>query len=102
MWGSCQCVHLVPLADCWWFAGAYALSVIICMASLLPGGALIREAVLGAAAAFQFSTLPGVAHADAVLLGSAVAVLQRIFQLVVEMLLGLGGMLLTQKTPRGA
>jgi hypothetical protein len=31
-----------------------------------------------------------------------VAVLQRIFQLVVEMLLGLGGMLLTQKTPRGA
>jgi len=100
MWGSCQCVHLVPLADCWWFAGAYALSVIIGMASLLPGGALIREAVLGAAAALQFSTLPGVTHADAVLLGSAVAILQRIFQLIVEILLGLTGLLLTRNSPR--
>ena len=97
MWGSCQCVHLVPPADCWWFAGAYALSVIIGMASLLPGGALIREAVLGAAAALQFSALPGITHADAVLLGSAVAILQRIFQLIVEMLLGVIGMAITAR-----
>jgi hypothetical protein len=98
MWGSCQCVHLVPPADCWWFAGAYALSVIIGMASLLPGGAFIREAVLGAAAALQFSALPGITHADAVLLGSAVAILQRIFQLIVEMLLGAIGMAITTRT----
>ena len=102
MWGSLRCVqpaeHPVPLADCWWFAGAYALSVIIGMASLLPGGTLIREAVLGAAAAFQFAA-QGVEHSQALLLGTAVAILQRIFQLVVEMLLGLLGMLLTQKKP---
>jgi uncharacterized membrane protein YbhN (UPF0104 family) len=96
MWGSCQCVHAVPLGDCWWFAGAYALSVIIGMASLLPGGAGIREAALGAAAALQFHAL-GVEHSQAVLLGGAVAILQRIFQVIVEMLLGVTGLLLTRK-----
>ena len=101
MWGSCQCVHPVPLADCWWFAGAYALSVIIGMASLLPGGAGIREAVLLSAAALQFAA-QGVEHSQALLLGTAVAILQRLFQLVVEMLLGLLGMLVTQKTVGGA
>ncbi len=98
MWGSCQCVHLVPLLDCWWFAGAFALSVIIGMASLLPGGAGIREAALGAAAALQFTAL-GVDHSRAILLGTAIAILQRIFQLLVEMFLGLGGMLLTRTAP---
>ena len=100
MWGSVRCVspaaHPIPLADCWWFAGAYALSVIIGMASLLPGGTFIREAVLGAAAAFALAAakVPG---PDAVLLGTAVAVLQRLFQLIVEIALGLAGLLLTRK-----
>jgi glycosyltransferase 2 family protein len=98
LWGSVQCVSPVPvpLADCWWFAGAYALSVIIGMASLLPGGAGIREAALGAAAVLQFTAL-GVPHNQAVLLATAVAILQRLFQLIVEMLLGLSGLLLSRK-----
>jgi glycosyltransferase 2 family protein len=97
MWGSCQCVQSVPLSDCWWFAGAYALSVIIGMASLLPGGAGIREAALGTAAALQFTAL-GVESSRAVLLGTAVAILQRIFQVLVEVMLGLMGMSMT-RTP---
>jgi hypothetical protein len=100
MWGSLRCVNPpqspVLVADCWWFAGAYALSVIIGMASLLPGGAFIREAVLGAAAAFQFAAV-GIPHDKAVLLGGAVAILQRLFQLIVEMLLGIVGLLLSRK-----
>ena len=78
--------------------GGIALSVIIGMASLLPGGAGIREAALGAAAALQF-TAHGVPHAQAVLMGGAVAILQRIFQVIVEVLLGLVGMLLTRSSP---
>jgi glycosyltransferase 2 family protein len=103
MWGSVRCIDLsaqaippVPLLDCWWFAGAYALSVIIGMASLLPGGAGIREAALGAAATLQFVAL-GVPHPRAVFLGTAVAILQRIFQVLVEVTLGLAGLLLTRK-----
>ncbi len=100
MWGSVRCVNPdpnpVPLADCWWFAGAYALSVIIGMASLLPGGTGIRDAALGAAATFQLAAA-GVQHDRAVLLGFAVAVLQRIFQVLVEVALGLAGLLLTRK-----
>jgi hypothetical protein len=100
MWGSVRCVsaqHAIAFADCWWFAGAYALSVIIGMASLLPGGTFIREAVLGAAAAFQFAAV-GVPHPQAVLLGTAVAVLQRLFQVLVEIALGLSGLAVTRKS----
>jgi glycosyltransferase 2 family protein len=98
MWGSLRCVSpvSVPLSDCWWFAGAYALSVIIGMASLLPGGTGIRDAALGAAATFQLAAA-GVQHDRAVLLGFAVAVLQRIFQVLVEVALGLTGMVLSRK-----
>jgi glycosyltransferase 2 family protein len=101
MWGSVQCVspQPVPLPDCWWFAGAYALSVIIGMASLLPGGTGIREVALGAAAALQFAAL-GIPHPQAVLLGTAVAILQRIFQVLVEVALGLLGMALTARSYR--
>lgn len=103
LWGSVRCIDLsalgiqpVPLADSWWFAGAYSLSVIIGMASLLPGGTGIRDAALGAAAALQL-VAQGVDHHQAILMGGAVAVLQRVFQLIVEVLLGLLGMLLTAK-----
>jgi glycosyltransferase 2 family protein len=103
LWGSVQCVspNPVPILDCWWFAGAYALSVIIGMASFLPGGAGIREAALGAAAVLQFTAL-GIPHNQAVLLATVVAILQRLFQLIVEMLLGISGLLLSRKPPPSA
>jgi uncharacterized membrane protein YbhN (UPF0104 family) len=99
LWGSVQCVSPKPFPplDCWWFPGAYALSVIIGMASLLPGGTGIRDAVLGAAAAYLLEDL-GVPHNNAVLLGIAVAILQRIFQVLVEVALGLAGLFLTRKS----
>ncbi len=99
LWGSVQCVSPtpVPALDCWWFAGAYALSVIVGMASLLPGGTGIREVALGAAAAYQFEAL-GIRHDVAIaVLGPAVAILQRVFQVLVEIALGLAGLLLTRK-----
>jgi uncharacterized membrane protein YbhN (UPF0104 family) len=100
LWGSVRCVspNPLPLPGCWWFAGAYALSVIIGMASLLPGGTGIREVALGAAAAFQLAAL-GIPHDQAVILGTAAAILQRIFQVLVEVTLGLAGLVLTRKSP---
>jgi len=94
LWASAHCVHAIPLPQSWWFPGAFALSVIIGMASLLPGGTGIREAVLGGAAAIQFMAA-GMPQPDAVVLGSVVAVLQRIFQVIVEILLGSLGALIT-------
>ncbi len=94
LWASACCIHRVDIAGCWWFGGVYALSVIIGMASLLPGGAGIRDAVLGAAAAMQFSA-SGMPHANAVIAGGAVAVFQRLFQVGAEILLGVSGGLVT-------
>ena len=94
LWASAHCVHALPLQQSWWFPGAFALSVIIGMVSLLPRGAGVREAVLGAAAAIQFMAA-GVPQANAVILGTVVAVLQRIFQVIVEILLGSAGALIT-------
>jgi glycosyltransferase 2 family protein len=97
LWGTTQTVHPTPLAESWWFAGAYALSVIIGMASLLPGGTGIREALLLAAVTIQLE--PAVGHARAVALAGIVAILQRVFQLIVEVLLGIIGGLLTSRKP---
>ncbi len=95
LWASASCIHPLPIADCGWFIGAFSLSVIIGMASLIPGGGGVREAVLGAAVALQFATLMD--HAHAVLLGTLVAILQRLFQLVAEIILGVAGSVLTRK-----
>jgi hypothetical protein len=97
LWGTTQTVHATPLAESSWFAGAYALSVIIGMASLLPGGTGIREALLLAAVTIQLE--PAVGHNRAVAFAGIVAILQRVFQLIVEVLLGITGALLTARKP---
>ena len=93
LWASTMCVHEVDFLGCWWFAGAFALSVVMGMISLLPGGLGVREVVLGVAVTLQLT--PAVHHDQAILLGSAVAVLQRLFQVLAEVLLCVTGALLT-------
>lgn len=96
LWASASCLHIIPLQDSVWFAGAFSLSVIVGMASLLPGGTGVREAVLGAAVALQMTPLVG--HDQAVLLGALAAILQRIFQLIAELILGIAGAVLTRRS----
>ena len=93
LWGTTQTVCPTGLAESWWFAGAYALSVIIGMASFLPGGAGVREAMLLAAVTIELT--PQVGHERAVMFGGMVAVLQRVFQLIVEVMLGIAGGIVT-------
>jgi glycosyltransferase 2 family protein len=96
LWATTQCVHAVPIADAWWFSGAFALSVIIGMASFLPGGAGIREAVIGAAVLMELrDSMPN--HPKALVLAGIVAILLRIFQLIAELMLGIVGGFLTTK-----
>ena len=102
LWGSTCCLHAIPILDCWWFIGAFSLSVIIGMLSLLPGGAVIREVVLGTAVTLQLAAMPGVNQAQAVLLGTLVAILQRFFQLAAELIVGAAGAVLTRKKAPGA
>ncbi len=101
LWASTCCLHAVPIWDCLWFIGAFSLSVIIGMLSFLPGGAVIREVVLGTAVTLQLS-ISGVPQAQAVLLGTLVAVLQRFFQLAAELIVGIAGAVATRKRARGA
>ena len=95
LWASASCLHPLPITDCAWFVGAFSLSVIIGMASLLPGGTGIREVVLGTAVALQLSTVMD--HNQAVILGTLVAVLQRVYQVAAELLLGIAGAIFTRK-----
>ncbi len=95
LWASASCLHAIPIGDSLWFAGAFSLSVIIGMASLLPGGTGVREAVLGAAVALQLS--PVIGHNGAVLVGTVAAILQRVFQLMAEVVLGVAGAVGTRK-----
>ncbi|HEY4328859.1 MAG TPA: hypothetical protein VGN88_03920 [Phycisphaerae bacterium] len=95
LWGSTQAVQALPLEESWWFAGAFALSVIIGMASLLPGGAVTREFLIGIAVTIALS--PAVGQNRAVVLAGVVAILQRLFQIIAEILMGLTGMMLTAK-----
>jgi uncharacterized membrane protein YbhN (UPF0104 family) len=93
LWSSARAVHDVGLFDSWWFAAAYALSVIIGMASVLPGGVGVRDVMLGVAAMLQFQHA-GVGYDTAAVYGAAVAVLQRLFQIVAELIMGgMGGAL---------
>ena len=100
LWASTCCLHPVPIGECGWFIGAFSLSVIIGMLSFLPGGAVIREVVLGTAVTLQLQA-NGVRPAQAVLLGTMVAVLQRVFQLVAELIVLIGGAVLTRKRAAG-
>lgn len=97
LWASASCMHQVGILDSGWFAGAFALSVIIGMASFLPAGIGIREAVLIAAVTIQFSAWMG--HDQAFLLASIAAALQRLFQIVAEIVLGVVGAALTAHPP---
>jgi len=93
LWASTQAVHPIALADCWWFPGAFALSVIIGMGSFLPGGALVRESLLTIAVMLQLSrTIP---QQDAWVIAGIVAVLQRLFQVIAEAVLGISGAMIT-------
>ncbi len=98
LWASTRCLFPVGPLECAWFVGAFALSVILGMVSLLPGGLLVREAVLGAAVAIQLTPLlaaqmpAAAAHEQAVTLGLVAAGLQRAFQLAAEVVMGLLGM----------
>jgi len=94
LWAAARCVHEVEVGAIVWFAGAYALSVVLGMASFLPGGLVVRDGILGAAVTMQLVAM-GVGHNEAVLLGAVAAGLQRVFQILVEVLLGLSGMGLT-------
>jgi uncharacterized membrane protein YbhN (UPF0104 family) len=94
LWAAGRCVADLPVWGTEWFAGAFALSVIIGMASLMPGGFLVRETVLGAAVVFQLKQA-GVEPARAVILGTVAAGLQRLFQLVAEVVLGVVGVIVT-------
>jgi hypothetical protein len=94
LWGSSRAVHAVGMLDSWWFAAAYALSVIIGMASVLPGGVGVRDVMLGVAAMMQFQQA-GVGYDEAAVYGAAVAVLQRLFQILAELIMGGAGATLT-------
>jgi uncharacterized membrane protein YbhN (UPF0104 family) len=96
LWAAAACVHPIPLVDSLWFAGAFALSVIIGMASFLPAGIGIREAVLGAALMLQFEA-GHVPHEDAVKLATVAVLLQRLFQITAEALFGICGGLVARK-----
>jgi uncharacterized membrane protein YbhN (UPF0104 family) len=93
MWATTCCLHPTNIANVGWFAGAYALSVIIGMASLFPGGIGVREVVLGAAITLQLTPVMG--HDKAAILALVAVALQRFYQVIVEVALGLGGMAVT-------
>ncbi len=95
LWASVCCVHPLSLGESWWFAGAYALSVIIGMASLLPGGTGVRDALLLAAVTIALTPAMGIDAAT--LTAGVVALLQRLFQVVAELLLGLAGAAITSR-----
>lgn len=97
LWASTRCVAPVDFSATLWFAGAYALSVIIGMISFLPGGLGVREGVLGIAVTIQLS--PFLGHDDAVKLAAAAAGLQRLFQVLAELLMGGLGAVVTSRRP---
>ena len=74
--------------------GVCVLSVIAGMASLLPGGAVVREAMLLAAVTLALKEA-GVGKDEAFVLAAVVAGLQRLFQIVAEVVMGVGGMVVT-------
>ncbi|HUO07101.1 MAG TPA: lysylphosphatidylglycerol synthase domain-containing protein [Phycisphaerae bacterium] len=95
LWATTCSLQPIPIGGALWFAGAFSLSAIIGMASPLPGGAGVREAVLGSAVLLQL--MPLVGHDQAVLDASLVAVLQRVFQVLAELVLGASGAALTAR-----
>ncbi|MCL2641741.1 MAG: flippase-like domain-containing protein, partial [Phycisphaerales bacterium] len=97
MWASMRALCPdISLFENWWLAGAFALSVIIGMASFLPGGMGVRETVLGIAAAMIFRAAK-IEPANAVILATVAAGLQRLFQIAAELIMGAFGATVTRK-----
>jgi uncharacterized membrane protein YbhN (UPF0104 family) len=90
LWACANTVHPLGIMDSLWLAGAYALSVIFGMVFMTPGGLGVRELVTGAAIALQLSPLVG--HAEAVKFATIAATLMRLFQMIAEALMGMGGL----------
>ena len=94
-WASGRCVApMLPLSSVVVLMGAFALGVIIGMVSLLPGGAGIREAMMGFFLALELGHV-GVDHNTAIRYATVAAILQRLYQVIVEAGLGLAGGALT-------
>jgi uncharacterized membrane protein YbhN (UPF0104 family) len=94
-WASARCVApMLPLGSVVVLMGAFALGVIIGMVSLLPGGAGIREAMMGFFLALELGHV-GVDHDTAIRYASVAVILQRLLQVIVEAGLGIAGGLIT-------
>jgi hypothetical protein len=93
LWAALACVHPVPVSSIPVLMGAFALSVIMGMASLLPGGLGVKEAIV--AVFMSFELMPAVEKNQAMVFAAVAMLLQRLFQLVVEAVLGLVGAALT-------
>jgi glycosyltransferase 2 family protein len=93
-WASARCVYPLPAGSVVVLMAGFALGVIIGMVSLLPGGALVREAMMGFFLVIEL-THAGLDHDTAIRYASVAVVLQRLFQLVVEAGLGIAGGLIT-------
>jgi len=94
LWSTARCVAPVGIEHVWRLGGAFALSVVLGMMSLLPGGLGVREVTQGVLLVpVLLSTLPPApaASARAQLLAALIVVLQRLLQLTVELTLGLLG-----------
>lgn len=103
LWASVRCLAPVGFDQFWTLTGVFALSVLVGMISLLPGGFGIREVVQGL---FLFPVLiscmgnaPG-AHAEAKIVVAAAVVLQRALQVATEAALGVLGGVLTASSLR--
>ena len=100
IWASTRCVQNIAFTDSAWLAPAFALSVIIGMASLMPGGLGARELVVGSAVTLQLT--PAIGHDPAFIAGTAAALLLRLFQVISEITMGAIGILLTRAKPLSA
>jgi len=98
LWATIRCLLPVGFDHFWALLSAYSFSVLLGIFSFLPGGLGVRELVQG------FLLLPvvsasipatGAVSAEATILVSLVVVLQRFFQIIVEVAMGLLGGSLT-------
>ena len=103
LWSASRCVVPLSIGEVWNLSGVFALSVVLGMISFLPGGLGVREVTQGVLLVpILLTALPSdpAASARAQLLAALIVVMQRLFQLAVELVLGLLGGLLSR--PRRA
>lgn len=103
LWATTRCLVPIELIHVWGLMGAFALSVIGGMVSFLPGGLGPREAVQALfLLPVVMTALPAGndSQAKAAIIVTVVVILQRLFQIVIELLLGLAGGLFCTITAR--